>query len=59
MKIKKEHYPTFKAVKAVYTISSGWKEIAQGRMGWLTKCGKRVVRDCPFEKSPYTVYWAD
>jgi hypothetical protein len=55
--LTEEQYPSFKAVKEKYTIDSGWKEIAQGKMGWFTACNKRVVRDNPFQgKSTYTVY---
>jgi len=66
MKIKKEYsrtvtedFQTFKDVKSVYNISGGWKEIAQGRMGWWTTCGKRVVSDESFGMKTYRVYWTE
>jgi hypothetical protein len=66
MKIKKEYsrnvtedFQTFKDVKSVYKIDGGWHEIAQGRMGWRTSCGKRVVSDETFGIKTYQVYWTE
>jgi hypothetical protein len=55
-----EIFSTFKEIREEYGISGGWQEIAQGRMGWWTNCGKRVVKDDPDnKKSTYTVYWTE
>ena len=55
----RENFASFKDVKKVYTINTGWHEIAQGCMGWRTKCNKYVVSDELFGMKTYIVYWTD
>ena len=53
-----ETYSTFKEIREKYGIKGGWHEMAQGKMGYVTNCGKRVSKDDLWDKkSTYTVYW--
>ena len=55
-----ETYSTFKEIREKYGINGGWHEMAQGCMGYVTNCSKRVSKDDPYnKKSTYTVYWTE
>jgi hypothetical protein len=39
-----EYFDSLKDVKNVYNITSGYREVGPGRMGWYTECKKNVFK---------------